>query len=194
MEATAVAWSRDTLPAMTQQESSTLAQGRFLKLVRQGTWEYVERVNSRGAAALVAVTDDGKLVLIEQPRPALGKLVIELPAGLVGDEEGMEEEEIEAAAGRELVEETGFQADRLELVAEGPTSPGLASECIAFVVATGLRRVGAGGGTPSEEITVFEVPLGEVETFLREQAARGRAIDVKVYAGLYFARGLGKRP
>lgn len=175
---------------MTQQEATTLAHGRFLKLVRQGTWEYVERVNARGAAVIVAVTDDGKLVLIEQPRPALGGPVIELPAGLVGDEEGMEEEEIEAAAGRELVEETGFEASKLELVAEGPTSPGLTSERVALVLATGLKRVGAGGGTASEDITVFEVPLDEVEAFLREQTGRGRAIDVKVYAGLYFARGL----
>lgn len=175
---------------MTQDEQSTLGQGRFLKLVRRGTWEYVERVNARGAAAIVAVTDDGKLLLIEQPRAALGKPVIELPAGLVGDEEGMEEEALEAAAGRELVEETGFEASKVELVAEGPTSPGLTSECIAMVVATGLRRVGAGGGTASEDITVYEVPLPEVEAFLREQADRGRAIDVKVYAGLYFARGL----
>lgn len=173
---------------MTQEEASTLAQGRFLKLVRRGTWEYVERHNASGAAAIVAVTDDGKLLLVEQPRPALGKPVIELPAGLVGDEEGMEEEELEAAAGRELVEETGYEASKLEKVAEGPTSPGLTSECIALVVATGLRRVGAGGGTASEEITVFEVPLAEVEAFLRERADRGRAIDVKVYAGLYFAR------
>lgn len=192
-EATAWARRRATLPAMTQQEVTTLAQGRFLKLVRQGTWEYAVRVNARGAAAIVAVTDDGKLVLIEQPRAALGKPVIELPAGLVGDEEGMEEEEMEAAAGRELVEETGFEAAKVELVAEGPTSPGLTSECISLVVATGLRRVGAGGGTPSEQITVFEVPLDEVEAFLREQSDRGRAIDIKVYAGLYFARGLAKK-
>lgn len=189
-EATATARTRATLPAMTQEDGSTLAQGRFLKLMRRGTWEYVERVGARGAAAIVAVTDDGKLVLIEQPRPAMGRAVIELPAGLVGDEEGMEEEEIEAAAGRELVEETGFSAAKVELVAEGPTSPGLTSECIAMVVATGLTRVGAGGGTASEDITVYEVPLAEVEAFLREQADRGRAIDVKVYAGLYFARGL----
>jgi ADP-ribose pyrophosphatase len=172
----------------TDDEATTLAQGRFLKLVRRGTWEYAERVNARGAAAIVALTDDGKLVLIEQPRPALGKPVIELPAGLVGDEEGMEEEAMEAAAGRELVEETGFEASRVELVAEGPSSPGLTSECIAIFLATGLRRVGSGGGTASEEITVFEVPLAEVESFLREQADRGRAIDLKVYAGLHFAR------
>jgi ADP-ribose pyrophosphatase len=173
----------------TQDEASTLAQGRFLKLVRKGTWEYAERIKAKGAAAIVAVTDAGKLLLVEQPRPALGRSVIELPAGLIGDEEGMEEEEMAAAAGRELVEETGYEAAEVELVAEGPTSPGLTSECIALVVASGLRKVGAGGGTESEEITVHEVPLAEVEAFLREQSDRGRAIDLKVYAGLHFARG-----
>jgi ADP-ribose pyrophosphatase len=113
--------------------------------------------------------------------------VIELPAGLVGDGEDAGEHG-SVAAGRELIEETGYEAQHIEEVAHGPATPGLSSETMGLFLATGLRRVGAGGGVESEQITVFEVPLGEVEAFLREQAGRGRAIDVKVYAALHFAR------
>ena len=168
-------------------EATTIGAGKYLRLVRRGTWEYAERVGSSGAVCIIAVTDDRKLVLIEQVRPAMGGPVIELPAGLVGDGEDAGEQG-SAAAGRELIEETGFEAQHIEEVAHGPSTPGLSSETCGLFLATGLRRVGAGGGVDSEEITVFEVPLGEVEAFLREQAARGRAIDLKVYAALHFAR------
>lgn len=166
----------------------TIGEGRFLRLVRRGRWEFVERVNASGATAIVAVTEDGKMVLIEQPRPALGGVAVELPAGLVGDTPGDEAEEMTAAAGRELTEETGYEAREISRVAAGSSSPGLTSETINIFLATGLRKVGPGGGVGSEEITVFEVPLAEVEGWLAARVARGAHVDLKVYAGLYFAR------
>jgi len=168
-------------------EVTTIAGGKYLRLVRRGTWEYAERLGASGSVCIIAVTDDRKLVLIEQERPAMGGPVIELPAGLVGDGEDAGEHG-SVAANRELVEETGFEALHIEEVAHGPSTPGLSSETVGLFLATGLRRVGAGGGVDSENITVFEVPLGEVEAFLREAAGRGRAIDLKVYAALHFAR------
>lgn len=172
----------------TDPATETIGDGRFLRLVRRGKWEYVERLGASGAAAIVAVTAEGRLVLIEQPRPALGGVAVELPAGLVGDTPGEETEEAATAANRELVEETGYEASRIELVAHGPSSPGLTSECISIFVATGLRKVGPGGGDSNEQISVFEVPLAEVEAWLAERIARGAHVDLKVYAGLYFAR------
>lgn len=166
---------------------TTIASGRYLRLVRRGTWEYAERLGTTGAVCIIAVTDDRKLVLIEQPRPAMGVPVIELPAGLVGDGEDSGEVGA-AAANRELIEETGFAASHIEEVAEGPVTPGLSNERVALFLATGLKRVGPGGGVDGEQITVYEVALGEVETFLREQVGRGRAVDLKVYSALHFAR------
>lgn len=171
-------------------QPTIIASGRFIRLMRRGTWEYAERLNTTGAVCIIAVTDDRKLLLIEQPRPALGIPVIELPAGLVGDGEDTGELG-SAAANRELVEETGYQATRIEEVAEGPLTPGLSNERAALFLASGLRRVGPGGGVDGEQITLHEVPLPEVESFLRDQAARGRAIDLKVYTALHFARRLG---
>jgi ADP-ribose pyrophosphatase len=168
-------------------EVTEIAAGKWLRLVRRGTWEYAERLGASGAVCIIAVTDDHKLVLIEQMRPALGGPVIELPAGLVGDGEDAGEQG-SVAANRELIEETGFEAQHIEEVARGPSTAGLSSETIGLFLATGLRRVGAGGGVDSEDIKVFEVPLGEVEDFLREQSGRGRAIDLKVYTALHFAR------
>ena len=164
-----------------------LGEGRFLRLVRRGRWELVQRVGASGAAALVALTDDGRLVLIAQPRPALGRAVIELPAGLVGDDPGCEGEAAESAAARELTEETGYEASIVERLAAGPTSPGLTDEQVTLYWASGLRRVGPGGGLEGESITVHEIPLEEVEAWLKARAAAGDAIDLKVYAGLYFA-------
>jgi ADP-ribose pyrophosphatase len=127
-------------------------------------------------------------VLISQPRPALGGLTIELPAGLVGDTAGDEGEAGALAAGRELVEETGYEAAEITPLMAGPSSPGLTNEGIALFRARGLRRVGPGGGVEHEQITVHEVPLAAVDGWLAARAAEGYHVDVKVYAGLYFAK------
>lgn len=177
-------------PASPEQET-LLGEGRFLRLVRRGKWELTQRVGARGAAAIIALTDDRRLVLISQPRPALGGAVIELPAGLVGDDPGCENEDAAIAAARELTEETGYEAAKVERLTRGPTSPGLTDEQITLYWATGLRRVGPGGGLESESITVHEIPLDEVEAWLAERAAAGDHIDLKVYAGLYFANTRG---
>lgn len=177
-----------SLAEATADALEVISAGRFLRLVRRGKWEFAERTNASGAAAIVAVTDDQRLVLIEQARPALGGVVVELPAGLVGDTPGQEAEDMAVAAGRELIEETGYEAGKISLACSGPSSPGLTSECIAIFVATALRKVGPGGGDEHEEITVHEVPLAEVESWLAARTAAGAHVDLKVYAGLYFAR------
>ncbi len=164
-----------------------IASGRFIRLVRRGRWEFAERVNAQGAAALVALTGENKLILVEQPRPAMDGLVIELPAGLVGDTPGDEHEDMANAAGRELVEETGYEAANISFLAEGPSSPGLSSETLALFLATDLTRVGPGGGVEGEDITVHEVPVNEVENWLRDRIKAGYHVDLKVYSGIYFA-------
>ena len=164
----------------------TLAEGQHLRLIREGHWEYADRTRATGAVVLVAVTDDGRLILTEQYRIPVGRRVVELPAGLVGDVEGAETEQIEAAARRELLEETGYQAGAIELLTIGPPTAGLASEIVAFVRATQLKKISAGGGIEHEEIEVHPVPLNEVPAWLDERSRHGVYVDPKVYAGLYF--------
>lgn len=167
-----------------------LAEGKHLRLVQQGRWEYAERTKAKGAVVLVAVTDRRELLLTEQFRVPVGRPVIELPAGLVGDVEGEEAEELEAAARRELLEETGYEAGAMRLMAAGPPTAGLASEMVAFFAATQLKKIGDGGGDESEQIEVHAVELHRMIAWLEEQAAREVLIDPKVYAGLYFAEQL----
>ena len=153
-------------------------EGKHVILLSEGEWEFVERKTAKEAVAIVAVTDDGRLILTEQFRLPVNARVIDLPAGLI-EEFGAEE-----TARRELKEETGFTCNRVDLLATAPTSPGITSEIVHFYRARELRRQGKGGGVGGEEITVHDVPLRDVDRWLRSKAV---LVDTKVWAGLYFA-------
>ena len=164
-----------------------VAETRFLRMIERAGWYFVERPNSKGVVTIVPLTRDRRLVFVEQLRAPLGRKVIEFPAGLMGDEAGHENEDPVIAADRELVEETGYQARDLDLVATTATSPGMANEFVHFVLAWNLDRVGPGGGVDNENIVVHEVPIDKARGWLREQQGKGLVIAAKVFAGLYFA-------
>jgi ADP-ribose pyrophosphatase len=170
-------------------EDRILYNGDFLRLKqRGGHWEYAERAKARAAVMLVAVTDSNELLLVEQWRAPIAANVIELPAGLVGDIAGEEDEELTAAAARELEEETGYRAATFDFLAAGPPSAGMANEVVAFYRARGLEKVGPGGGDANEQITVHTVGLAEIDAWLADRYAQGVQVDPKIYAGLYFVR------
>lgn len=162
-----------------------IGEGKYLRLVAESGWEYATRPHVTGIVVVVAVTDDDKLVLVEQPRRAVHKRVIELPAGMVGDVD--KDESLVTAAHRELIEETGYQAGEISFLADGPIAVGVSDEVISIFQARHLKRVGPGGGDEHEDITVHEVPLAGLRRFLAEQQAAGRAVDPKIYAGLFLA-------
>ncbi len=169
-------------------EVEEIGCGKFIRLVKEGTWEYVHRVNSEGIVVLVPVTDAGELVLIDQYRPAIKKRVIELPAGLSGDDEKAGEE-LSEAAHRELLEETGYVAQSMEYLIEGPISSGLSTEVVTFFRASGLKKEGEGGGDDSEDITVHLVPLDTVVDWVRKRIQdTGCTVDPKVFAGIFWAQ------
>jgi ADP-ribose pyrophosphatase len=171
---------------MSPTQKIRLCEGKFLALVKEGRWEYVDRIGSTGAAIIVAVTDEQKLLLVEQHRIPVHARTIELPAGIVGDEPGGTSETLAEAAKRELLEETGYAAEHIEALTTGPASSGLTSEVVTLLLASNLRRVNAGGGVAHEDIIVHEVPLTEVHEWLASKAKEGLLIEPKVYAGLYF--------
>ena len=171
-----------------QPEKKSLHQGRFLAMFERGGWEYVDRVGATGVVVILAVTDEDELVLVEQHRVPVGASVTELPAGLAGDLPDSRDEDFREAARRELLEETGYAAESIEFLCEGPPSAGLTSEIQTLLRATGLRKTGPGGGDETEDITVHTIALNVLDDWLGEAAQRGCLIDPKIYAGLYFLR------
>lgn len=167
-------------------EIEELHCGKFLRLVRDRHWEYVTRVNSSGAGFIAALTAANELVLVEQYRLPLHARTIELPAGMIGDEAAFQDESIEASTMRELEEETGFRGTHAELLMSGPVAAGMTSEILHLVRIRGLQRVTAGGGVDGEDITVHQVPLAEVDDWLRKKSETGLLIEPRIYAALYF--------
>ena len=155
----------------------TMWAGRFLRVYREGRWEYVGRTHGIGAAVILAI-DAGHVLLVEQYRVPLKACCLELPAGLVGDETA--DEPIEAAAARELEEETGYRAGRIETLGRFASSPGMVSETFTLVRATALTRVSEGGGVDDEDIIVHHVPLAGIDAFVAAARQRRLMIDVKL--------------
>lgn len=162
-------------------------QGRFITAKTRGKWEYVSRSRGISAAVILAVHDNA-VILVEQFRVPLGRPCIELPAGLIGDHASGEAPEL--AAARELEEETGFRAGRIENLGQFYSSPGMVSEAFHLMRAHDLVRVHDGGGVEGEDITVHVVPLDTLEGFLADKRAQGCGMDVKLLL-LLGARMLG---
>jgi ADP-ribose pyrophosphatase len=165
-----------------------IVEGIHVRLMKRGLWEYVTRKRVSGIVGIVAVTDEGKMLLVEQPRMPMGKNVIELPAGLAGDVPGHESEPLTEAARRELLEETGYEAAGMEYLTEGTSSAGITDEIISLFRATGLKKVGPGAGDGSEQIILHEISIARVADWLEEQRRARKLIDLKVYGALYFLR------
>ena len=155
-------------------------QGKYIRAVKRGRWEYVSRVGDVRAVVIFAEFE-GKVILIDQTRVALGRRCLELPAGLVGDEDP--NATVEETAVKELEEETGFTADRIERLGEFHASPGMLSEGFTLVRAHGVRPTGA---AQEVDIVVHLVPRADVPAFIEQKRAEGMAIDVKLLIFLNF--------
>jgi ADP-ribose pyrophosphatase len=167
-------------------EPSIEFEGQFLRLRKKGRWEYVERHKASGIVAILPITDQGEIVLVEQFRIPVGRRVLEIPAGIAGDLAGQESEALADAARREGLEETGYEAESMKFLTEGPPSAGLSTEFVTFFRARGLKKVGEGGGDGSENIVVHLVPLQELDAWIAKKRAEGCLVDYKIYAALYF--------
>ena len=165
-------------------------EGKYIKVLKHGTWEYVSRTRGVGAAVMLAA-DNGHVILVEQYRVPLGRMSLELPAGLVGDEQ--EGEAIEAAAIRELEEETGYRAEHMVDLGRFHASPGMSSEGFTLFLAEGLTKIGQGGGVEGEEILVHRVAFAELPAFIEAKRREGAAMDVKLLLllGCGFLQPLG---
>jgi ADP-ribose pyrophosphatase len=151
--------------------------GKFIRAVKQGKWEYASRTNDVTAVVILAERD-GKVILVDQHRVPIGCRCIELPAGLVGDEDA--NATVEETAIKELEEETGFTAERIERLGDFYSSPGMVAEGFTLVRAHGVRKIKDGGGTADEDINVHLVPRSDIPAFVEQKRAEGFAVDVKL--------------
>jgi ADP-ribose pyrophosphatase len=149
-------------------------QGKYIRAMKRGRWEFVSRVGDVRAVVILAEYE-GKVILIDQTRVALGGRCLELPAGLVGDED--RQATVEETAVKELEEETGFTASSVERLGDFYASPGMLSEGFTLVRAHGVQPTGSGH---EEGIVVHLVARGEIPAFIEQMRGEGFAIDVKL--------------
>ena len=161
-----------------------ICEGKRVLLLDRDGWEFVERKKGKEAVAVIALTDDNRVILTEQHRKPVDARVIDWPAGLVGDED--DSSDPAQTARKELKEETGYECESVELLARGPSSPGITSEIVSLYRAVGVRKVGKGGGVEGEDITVHAVPLDSIEQWLEKQSNDGKLVDLKLWSGLHF--------
>lgn len=171
-------------------------EGRFITAKTRGRWEYVGRARGIRAAAIIAIDEDADatrhVILVSQYRVPLGRFCLEIPAGLVGDHDDVVGEPVEAAAARELEEETGYRAQKLDVLGEFYSSPGMVSESFTLLRATGLTKVSDGGGVSDENIVVHRVPIHSLADFVATWREAGHGVDVRI-AMLLTPEYLGER-
>jgi ADP-ribose pyrophosphatase len=158
-------------------------EGKFVRALKRGKWEYASRANDINAVVILAEVD-GKMILIDQPRVPPDCRCIELPAGLVGDLDP--NATVEGTAIKELEEETGYTADRVERLGEFLASPGMLSEGFTLVRMHGVRKIGDGGGDESEDINVHLVARADIPNFVEQKRAEGFGVDVKLLIFMNF--------
>lgn len=170
----------------TRIDSEVVFKGGFLEVRRDrvrlpdGRPTRREFVVHPGAAAMLPIFPDERILVERQFRYPVGATFVEVPAGKLDPGESALQ-----TARRELVEETGWSAGRVEVLLTGPTSSGMSNERIAFVRARELVRVGEGGGVDDEDIIVHAVPRNEAPAWLMRKRAEGYELDLKLWAGLW---------
>jgi len=172
----------------------TILERKFLRLVKIAyrdsednlrEWEAVRRTTGADIVSVIPVTNNGKIILIEQFRPPVGRMVIEFPAGLRDEGESLED-----AAQREMQEETGYRAGKIKKLFAGPVSAGLSDEFLTVFLATDLEFVGKKDGQEERGITVYEIPLEEVDEWLDDKEREGVLADVKTRAYISYVRNI----
>ncbi len=139
-----------------------------------------ELVKHPGAVAIIPITSEGKIVMVEQFRKPLEKSIIEIPAGKL--EPG---EKPEFTALRELEEETGYGATELDLIQSFATSPGFADEIIHLFAAKNLFKIEQPADLDEDEfVELMEVSIEEAEQLVKEQ----RIFDAKTILAIMWAK------
>lgn len=161
--------------------SQSIYEGRIIKVrveeveLPNGKTASREIVHHNGAVAVLAVTNEDKIVLVRQYRKPMDQIILEVPAGkLEGDEDP------KACAERELIEETGFKAKDMKRIASFYTSPGFSDELVHLYRGRGLT---AGEAQPDEDefVEVLYISLPEAKKYIET----GEIKDAKTIMAIY---------
>src|SRR5215208_3652445 len=163
--------------------AEVMCEGKFVRLLKRGKWAFASRARDIRAVVIVAEFE-GRAILVDQPRVGPDCRCLELPAGLIGDIDP--NATAESTAIKELEEETGFTADRVERLGDYFASPGMLAESFTLVRAHGVRRIGEGGGDENEDINVHLVARADIPNFIEQKRAEGFGIDVKLLLFMNF--------
>lgn len=145
-----------------------------------------EIVHHAPAVALLALTDEGKIILEKQWRAPIAKTTLEIPAGKV---DSRDQKSAKHAAVRELNEETRLQADRLEKLAGFYTSVGCMDEYMTLYLATGLRPVDYQlPQDEDEQLSLITVTLDQALAMIKS----GEIEDAKTVMAIYYWRGMNQ--
>ena len=151
--------------------SERLYEGKVINLkvddvsLPNGKQSKRELIEHPGAVAIIAVTDEQKIIMVEQYRKALERSLVEIPAGKLEPGEAPE-----TTAMRELEEETGYSAQKLEKLISFSTSPGFADEVVHLFLAVGLHKAVNGAVTDDDEfVELMEVTVADAEEMIRNE-------------------------
>ncbi|MFP5320877.1 MAG: NUDIX domain-containing protein [Acidimicrobiia bacterium] len=134
-----------------------------------------------GAVAVLPLHDDGTVTLVRQYRAPLDDLLLEIPAGI----RDVADEPAEETARRELAEEAGLEADRVEHLISFHNAPGMSDEVVDIYLATGLRHVGADAqGVEEESMTIERHHLDDLAAMIDD----GRLTDAKTVIAVALVR------
>jgi len=168
--------------------SKKIFEGRVISvkvdevILPNGNTSTRELVTHPGAVAIIPITNEGKIVLVEQYRKPLERSIIEIPAGKL--EKG---EKPEYTAIRELEEETGYGSKNFTFVQSFATSPGFADEVIHIYAARDLYRIENPAGLDEDEfVELLEVTLEQAEQMIREE----RIYDAKTVFAIMWMKNI----
>ena len=172
------------MPIFELLKSETLLQGRAFKIRRDqlktpdGRETMFEIIEHGGSVIIIPIDADGNLLFVRQYRHAAGRDLLELPAGTRDDNEPFE-----VCAAREIREETGMEAGKLQKVGEFYLAPGYSTEFMVVYLATNLKHNPL-EADDDEFLEVEKIPVGEVV----QRVERGEIPDAKSLAALLLAR------
>lgn len=173
------------------QEKKRIFQGKFLSvwathfLDKSGKPQVWEWIKKKDIVVVFPITTDNKVILIKSYRVPLEREVIELPAGLVDKEN----ENLEAAANRELTEETGFRAEKFFALPPTPYAAGSSNNLTYNFIATGLSKISNDRGDVTEDITVVEIPVNKLMNYYFSNP--NMLFNIKIIAMYQIARAKG---